>query len=491
MDFSNQDHIEAEALILSQAEDYHQSEMKLSHFTKAAWPVLEPGKTYLHNWHIDLIAEYLEAVYLKQIRKLVINMPPRHMKSIAVTVCFPAWVWLKKPELQFMFAAYSERLSYKHSRDRRHLIKSPWYQGAWSSLFDFADDDNQVQKFTNSKRGYMLATSVAGSSTGEGGDMLIIDDPINPKEAASDTLRKRANDWRDQTWSTRKNSEDASEILVMQRLHEKDPSGHVLDKGGWEHLVIPMEATKKTIIVFPISKKKIIRPKGDILHKERFGPKAVADMRIDLGPDGFEGQCQQDPKPSKGGFFKPKWWKRYKELPKDILKIRQYWDTAEEPGVSNDFSVCATIAETELGYFWLHVYREKVAFPELLQAAKDQYGLWQEWSKGRVEKVKIENKSSGVQLYQVLSRTKMPVEKFDPGQRNKVVRAAGAQPTVAAGNCYLPEYGVNLPMDRTWVPIFISEHEKFPLAEHDDTVDATSMAIEDLRFNEDEEAEVF
>lgn len=494
------DLLEAQELALLEAEDYYCAKERLADYVKSAWPVLEPGKKYSHNWHIDLISEYLTAVHLGQIKRLLINMPPRHMKSINVTVCFPTWVWLHNPTRQFMFASYSERLSYKHSRDRRHLIRSPWYQKAWADRFRMADDDNQIQKFTNDRRGHMIATSVGGASTGEGFDIGIIDDPVNPKEAASEVLRVRANDWRDQTWSTRKNSKEAAEIIVMQRLHEKDQSGHVLAKGGWEHLVIPMEAEKRTIIVFPLSKRKVTRELGDILQPERFGPEEIERLKIDLGPVAYPAQYQQDPKPAGGGFIKRKWWKRYGDVPKDIMRIRQYWDCAEEPGVDNDFSTCATWAETPTGFYCLGVWRDKVAWPELEQAAKDQYAMWNSWSRGKLDKVKIEKKSAGTQLVQSLSKnTKIPVEIFEPGQRSKYVRASAAQPTIKAGNAYLPEAeyaresdaGPDLPCDRDWVEVFISEHEKFPFAEHDDQVDTTSMAIEDLRLGDDDTPEVF
>lgn len=493
MEVSQHDLLEVEELALREAEDYYLAEQSLSEFVKSAWPVLEPGKEYLHNWHIDLICEHLEAVFNGEILRLIINIFPRMLKSTITTVCFGPWVWLRNPSTQFMFASYSERLSYKHSRDRRHLIQSPWYQKAWSDRFQLADDDNQVQKFTNSHRGHMIATSVGGSSTGEGGDILIIDDPVNPKEAASDVLRLKANEWRDQTWSTRKNSKTAAEIVVMQRLHEKDLTGHLLEKGGWEHLVLPMEAPVKKTIIFPVSKKKKVLKEGDILHAERFGKEDIERIKTDVGSVGYSAQYQQDPKPAGGGFIKRKSWKRFRDVPMNILRIRQYWDCAEEPGISNDWSVCATWAETETGFYVLNIWRERVEWTELEQAAKDQYALWQAWSRGLVEKVKIEKKSAGVQLCQsLLQTTKLPVEIFEPGQRSKVVRASAAQPTIEAGNVYLPDAtaDLDLPGDRSWVELFISEHEKFPFSVYDDQVDTTSMAIEDLRFD-DSDVEVF
>jgi len=151
-DFSEKDLIDAQLLMLQIAEDYDACEASLSRFIKSAWHALEPGVTYCHNWHIDLISEYLEAVTNQEIKKLIINMPYRHMKSIAVSVCWPVWWWIRDPTRQFMFASYSDRLSNKHSRDRRFLIESKWYQDAWSKGFSLLRGDNQIEKFRMCER---------------------------------------------------------------------------------------------------------------------------------------------------------------------------------------------------------------------------------------------------------------------------------------------------------------------------------------------------
>ena len=415
-----------------------------------------------------------------QIRKLAVSMPPRHLKSICATVAFPVWVWLKNPMNQMMFASYSDRLSYRHSRDRRTLILSPWFQTAWSDRFTLLEDDNQVQKFTNSSRGHMMATSVGGSATGEGFDIGIIDDPVNPMEALSDTVREKANDWHGQTWVSRKNSKESAEIVIMQRLHEKDLIGHLESKkgkSGFEYIKIPMTAPEQTIIHFPVSGRTMVRQEGSILHPERFDKAAVAELKEDVGPIMYPAQYDQDPRPGEGGMFKRSWWRRYDELPLDIIRVRQYWDCAEEPGITNDWTVCATIAQTPIGFFWLDLWRERVPWTQLQNAALDQYSKWNELTRVGVEKVLVEKKSAGTQLIQYLeNKTTLPVAKFDPGKRSKTVRAGAATPTVAAGNCYLPN---NAP----WVEDFIKRHEKFPIVDYDDEVDTTSMGLEDFRLD--------
>ena len=324
-------------LALLEAEDFARAENSLAHFTRSAWDILEPETQYLHNWHIDLISEYLTAVEQGDIRRLIINIPPRYMKSLQVTVCFPAWVWTRKPAKRFIAASYAASLSIAHSVARRTLIESDWYQRGWGDKFELASDQNQKTEFQNTHRGHMIAASVGGAITGRGGDILIVDDPLNPLEAASDIEREAANTWFDLTFTSRlDNKKTGAIIVVMQRLHEKDLTGHLLAKGGWEHLKLPVEATSKTTIVFPISKREIVREEGQVLWPERDGPKELEQTKKDLGPIGYPAQMQQDPKPAGGGFFHRSWWKRYQELPMRRIRRVQFWDCAEVPGVTND-----------------------------------------------------------------------------------------------------------------------------------------------------------
>lgn len=471
---SHADIEEAEYLALLEAEDYARAEGSLAHFIRSAWKILEPGTPYLHNWHIDAIADHLEAVKLGQIRKLIINMPPRNLKSISVTVSFPAWLWLHDPGKRFICASYSDRLSTKHNMDRRTLIQSPWYQRAWATRFKMADDQNQKTIFQNDKRGHMFATSIGGSVTGEGADICIVDDPLNPKEAASDVEREKVNVWRDQTLASRKNDKKTGvEILVMQRLHEKDLTGHLIGRKDepdpWVHLCLEGRATKKHTVVFPVSGRTVERDVGDCLHPEREGPAEHAQMLSDLGSAGYQAQIQQDPRPMVGGFFKRSWWKRYGELPMNRTRRVTFADCAEKPGLTNDFTIFATWDQTPSGFYMVDLWQEKVAWPDLERAAKDLYARW------KPDALVIEDKSAGTQLIQSLrATTTLPVLSFEPGQRSKVVRAAAAQPTVEAGNCFLPD-------NSAWVEVFLEQHEKFPNSEHDDIVDTTSMMVEHFR----------
>ena len=214
----------------------------LREFVRQAWAVVEPATEYVPGWHLDGIVDHLEAVTRGQIRNLLINMPPRHMKSLAVAVFWPCWEWIDHPERRWLFASYAAALSIRDSLKCRRLIESSWYQANWGERFRLTSDQNTKGRFENDKSGYRLATSVAGAATGEGGDRIVVDDPHNVNEAESDTVRHSVLDWWDLVMTTRLNDpKTGARVIVMQRVHDDDLSGHVLAQGGYEHLCLPAE----------------------------------------------------------------------------------------------------------------------------------------------------------------------------------------------------------------------------------------------------------
>lgn len=217
------------------------AERSLASYVRQAWPIIEPSTRMVWNWHLDAKCEHLEAVTRGQIRRLIINEPPRVGKSVTAAVMWPTWDWTTNPERRFMFVSYSSALSTKHSVDRRTVIQSDWYQRNWGGRVKLSSDQNVKNEFQNTHRGVMVATSVGGSATGKGGDVIVVDDPLNPQEAQSDIERERANTFFDQTVSTRLDDPKTGAIVVIQqRLHERDLTGHLLAQGGWEHLRLPM-----------------------------------------------------------------------------------------------------------------------------------------------------------------------------------------------------------------------------------------------------------
>jgi hypothetical protein len=200
-----------------------QAEASLRVFVQQAWAILEPQTPFLPNWHIDLISEYLEAVSAGQITRLVINLPPRYMKSLLVSVLWPVWEWLHTPHTRWLFASYSESLAAQHSLDRRTVLQSAWYQDRWGSRFQLTADQNEKTECRNDRRGSMTATSVGGTATGKGGNRIVVDDPHNPTQAESDRQREQANTFFLTTLSTRLDDKrDGAIVLVMHRLHTRD-----------------------------------------------------------------------------------------------------------------------------------------------------------------------------------------------------------------------------------------------------------------------------
>src|SRR5215472_12763100 len=204
----------------------------LREFVRQAWHVVEPSTPFVPGWHIDAIIEHLEAVTRGQIRNLLINVPPRHMKSLLVSVFWPAWEWIRHPERRWLYSSYAASLAQRDSVLCRRLIESPGYQQRWGRVFSLTSDQNTKGRFDNSRTGCRLTTSVGGAVTGEGGDRIVCDDLHNVQEAESDSIRKNTVDWFDVVMSTRVNNpKTAAKVVVMQRCHQQDLSGHLLEQG--------------------------------------------------------------------------------------------------------------------------------------------------------------------------------------------------------------------------------------------------------------------
>lgn len=441
----------------------------LYHFTKVMWKIIEPETEFKDGWHIREICRHLEAVTEFVIPKLIINMPPRHMKSIITCVMWPAWVWIKYPERRFIFGSHSAALATRDSIKTRDVITSDLYVEIARPTWHLEEDQNSKMLFGNTKKGFRKAVGVNTSVTGDGGDYLVIDDPHNALEAHSDAANESTINWHDVAFSTRYNNPQRhAKLIVMQRLSDKDLTAHVIEKNqGYQSLCLPArydpdaEVVTKTSLGFKDPRTK----KGQLLWPEHFDEKSILDLENTLGDDA-SAQLDQDPKARKGGLFPRDHWKIYDKSPSDILEIVQFWDCAQKPGLTNDYSVCATWAKTQNGYYLMDLWRDKCDTPTLEAIAESLYNKW------RPNAVVIEDKSAGSSLIQyLLLNTSMPVIPYDPGRRDKQVRATAATPTIKAGKCFLPKYF-------SWVQDFIKEHEKFPKAKHDDQVDTTSMMVE-------------
>lgn len=452
------------------------AERSLADFIRIGWRYIDPAD-YITNWHIDAICEHLEAVSKGQIRRLIINVPPRHMKSISVSVAWPAWTWIQDnddaplagPKVRFLASSYAHTLSIRDSVKCRRLIESPWYQENWGDRFALTDDQNTKIRFENDHHGYRIATSVDGTTTGEGGDVVLVDDAMSAGEANSKTAQDRVISWWDDVMSTRLNDQKTGAFAVIaQRLSERDLIGHILSKGGdeWTHLCLPARYEKDHPHVWARDPRK---EEGELLWPARNGEPELQSLEASLGVYGTAGQLQQRPSPAGGGIFKAEWWKYYTPASLPIIKrIVQSWDTAFKTKTANDFSVCTTWAQCDNGYYLLDVWKQKVEFPELKRLVVSKAA--QTWTGMKASAILVEDKASGQSLVQELQRdTLLPIVpvKVDT---DKVSRAYAVTPLIQSGRVFLDE-------DAAWLADFVASLSGFPNGAHDDDVDSTTQAL--------------
>jgi predicted phage terminase large subunit-like protein len=362
-------------------------------------------------------------------------------------------------------------------------------------MFAFAGDQNAKQRFENDKTGYRIATSVGGTATGEGGSRLLLDDPHGAQDAQSELMRESCLEWFDQVWSTRLNNpkKDAM-VTVMQRLHEKDVSGHILeDIGGWEHICIPAEwdgVKRKTVLggYDPRTKK------GELICPERFGEAELTMLKQLLGEYGASGQLQQNPSPTEGGLLKTsafQMWPADKQVPQLEFVVQSY-DTAFTEKTTGDPSACTVWGifshQSKRNAMLLDAWDEHLSYPDLRTKVMDEWGSEYGGSTGktheghptkprRADRVLVEAKASGQSLIQDLRRAGVPVIPYNPGNADKVTRAHTAAPVIELGLVWIPESKKNPGQYVSWAQSLLKQMAKFPVGEHDDLVDTTTQAI--------------
>ncbi len=443
------------------------AERTLPGFIEQAWQVIEPGIEYVDNWHIHLIGEYMEAINRGQIQRLIINMPPRHMKSLEVTVCYPVWTWIKNPEKRFIKVSYSDSLSRKHNIIARDIINSPWYQHNWGDQFTLKADVNRQAEFKNNHQGFMLSTSVGGALTGEGGDVIIIDDPQNPLMANSEAEREASVNFFKNTLQTRLNNPKTGVfIIIMQRLHENDLTGHILSEQlDYEHLCLPAIAEKKTVVTFPISGKEIIREPGDVLNEGRFDMTVLENLKQSMGSVQFAGQFLQTPAPAEGIIFKREWLHNfYTQAPRttDI----QSWDMAFTKSEGSAKVAGIVMGKNKADIYIKDLVNDKMDFTESVAAVRTLSG---KWSSARAKVV--ENKANGPAIVNTLKKEIPGMVEFNP-KGSKEERAMSITPYFEAGNIHFPD-----PKTHPWVEDLIRDLLIFPKGTYKDTVDALVQGI--------------
>lgn len=278
-------------------------------FLRRVVATTSPRVDYQHNWHMEAISAYLTACARGEITRLIINLPPRMLKSTTVSVAWPAWLLGQNPATRIMAASYAQALAMKHSMDCRLVMQSAWYRCVFPET-KLSDEQNEKDKFVTTARGQRLAVSVGGAAIGEGGDILIVDDPLSPLQASSRTQRDAVNAWFDHTFVSRLDDKKRGAIvLVMQRLHAEDLSGYLLEKGGWEHLCLPAIAPEPTTIA--LGNFLYARKTGEALHEAREPLALLERIKRELGSVQFSAQYQQAPQRLSGGLIRPHWFLRF------------------------------------------------------------------------------------------------------------------------------------------------------------------------------------
>lgn len=446
----------------------------LSYFIKRAWKSLEPAQPYCHGWHIDALAEHLEAVTAGKIKRLLINIPPGTMKSMMVGVMWPAWEWgpMGMPSNRIIGASHEAKLATRDNLHMRRLVASPWYQSLWPTIL--TTDQNEKTFFQNVVMGWRQSCAVT-SMTGRRGDRVIWDDPHSVEDAYSPVALETATRVFRETLPTRLNNPDSSAIIiVMQRLAEDDVSGEIVRGDfGYEHLMLPMEYEPgracKTSIGFSDPRK----DEGELLFPARFSREVVDRDKKIMGPHAVAGQFQQRPNPLGGGLLKGAWFGRYTEVPawREHVKRAIFADTAMKTGERNDYTVFMDALLCRDGRVYvLNVWRRKVDAVGLLALAKD---VWAS-TEGKAGAMYIEDKASGTGLIQQLQRSSafipvIPVERT----KDKLTRLMEVQPRIQAGGVLLPEYA-------PWVADFVGECESFTADDshaHDDQIDPLIDAV--------------
>jgi predicted phage terminase large subunit-like protein len=438
-------------------------------FTQRSFYELNPTATFVPNWHIEVVASALEACRHGEITRLIINQPPRSLKSHCASVAFVAFLLGHNPAAQIICASYGQELANKHALDCRTILASAWYQALFPHT-RLSSERQAVQEFITTQLGFRLSTSVGGVLTGRGADFIIIDDPLKPEEALSDTQRKAVNDWFDHTLYSRLNDKKKGHIiLIMQRLHEDDLVGHVLGVEPWKVIRFPAiaEENETHVIQTLFGPRRFERRAGEALHPEREPLEVLQHIREAQGEYNFAGQYQQAPAPFGGGMVKAEWFKIYaaNDLPAKFEMTFQSWDTANKPTELSDYSVCTTWGVKEKHVYLLHVLRKRLDYPELKRAVREQAEAFSPHT------ILIEDKASGTQLIQELVGEGMQaIKKYEPTM-DKTMRMHSVTSTIENGFAHLPDKAA-------WLGEYLHELTSFPKGKYDDQADSTSQALD-------------
>jgi predicted phage terminase large subunit-like protein len=442
-------------------------------FIQAIFPIVSPNGAFVPNWHIEAIAFALTRVLRGEIKRLIITVPPRSLKSICASVAFPAFILGHDPRRRIICVSYSELLARKHANDCRAVMRSDLYTRLFPNTRISAGKDTELE-FASTAGGSRLSASVGGTLTGRGGNVVIIDDPMKPQDAYSEVARESTKQWYANTLLSRLDDKMRDAIvLVMQRLHVDDLVGHLLEQGGWTHLDLPAIAETEHRIALGPSRSHLRRG-GDLLHPEREPASVLDETKQAMGSLDFAAQYQQQPVADGGNVIKWKWFCFHDEAPpwQSGDKIILSWDTAMSGKELASYSVCVVLQVRGETAYVLDVVRERLEYPDLRRKVIELHGRWRRV--GNDYALLIENKGSGMALIQELQREHIHAIAVDP-EGDKVMRMNAQTARIEAGS-------VSLPSRAPWLDDFRREILAFPAGRYADQVDAFSQAL-DRAFN--------
>jgi predicted phage terminase large subunit-like protein len=434
-------------------------------FVRQAFRILSPSATYYDNWHIHAMAYQLEQVRLGKIRRLIITVPPRSLKSQICSVAFPAYILGQDPTKRVICVSYSQDLATKLSNDCREVMSSPLYRQVFSQT-KLSPLKNTESEFATTHRGYRLATSIEGTLTGRGGDIIIIDDPLKPVDALSDSRRERVNNaFLNTIMSRLDDKRTGAIIIVMQRLHEDDLVGRLVREAPEEWTVLSLPAIAEQEEEIDIGgPRPYVRHKGDVLHAEREPLSILQSYRAQIGSDVFAAQYQQAPVPREGVMIKRTWPRRYDRLPeRNSSSVIQSWDTATKETGQSNYSVCTTWYYHDKKYYLVDVFRERVDYPALKARAILLEKIYTPTT------ILIEDVGLGSGLVKELQQAGLPAVPVTP-KSDKRTRMSIQSAKFESGQVFLPNAA-------SWLEELETELFSFPGGRFDDQIDSVSQAL--------------
>ncbi len=441
-------------------------------FLRKAAPLVMGGSPLDWNWHLDAIACRLERLEQGKELRLLVTLPPRNLKSITISVAWVAWRLGKNPELNFLCVSYSNELGAKLARQCLALMRSQWYRKLFPGTV-IAHNRTATHDFDTSRGGGRFTTSITGTMTGRGGDIIIVDDPIKPEDAESETVRESVNHWYRSTLTSRLNDKRTGAIIaVMQRLHAFDLAGQMIEDGGWDHLCLAAIAEEDETI--PLTRRRSYHRKAsEALHTARESVETLEIIKRAQGSRLFNSQYQQNPVPPGGNIIKAKWLQEYDLRSIDEMhgQIVMSCDTAIKDGKDNDYTAIITALVTRKLIYIIDVFRGRVTFPKLKTKVAD---LVQAHG---ADVLLVEDAASGPDLIHEIYaaanwRGPVPISRRPAG--DKQTRVHGVSAMIESGRLFLPS-------DAHWLADYTTELLGFPNARYDDQVDATSQLLEWVR----------